>query len=264
MVEFQLPKLTTRVRFPSLAPFFLRRCSLKNAARALTVILPFLVTGCAAVYYPDPTAALVDQGRGKYHTVEKGETLWAISQIYQVDIDQLILLNNISDAGMIRKGQKIFIPGSRWAAPAGVPGTRAVPAAAPAPVRPRADIRTSDEFMWPVRGSLVSSFHGRDAGFWDQGIRVRTSPDVPVSATRRGTVVFVDDLTGYGQTVILDHMDGFMSVYAGRIQPVVRLGDIVGQEETVAVPVPGGSGFLYFEIRRHGEAANPLFYLPKS
>lgn len=263
VVEFQLPKLATRVRFPSLAPFIWQRCFLKMTVHVSVVGIAIFLTGCAAVYYPEPTGILVDQGKGVYHTVEKGETLWKIAQMYQVDIDQIILLNNIADGDAIRKGQKIFIPGSYRGVRANDTRTEVARVETP-----RAAVHQDDfyknEFAWPFKGSLLSSFHGRDAGFWDQGIRIKVPSGSQISAARQGKVVFVDDLAGYGPTVIVDHMDGFMSVYAGRVQPVVGLGDTVSKGNTVAVSSSGDTGFLYFEIRKEGVAANPVFYLPKS
>ena len=175
-----------------------------------------------------------------------------------MDIDEIILLNHISDAADIRRGQKIFIPDPRHSA-----RTRGVSVDIPRPV-PARETGRAEGFAWPVRGNLVSTFHSRDAGFWDQGLRIEASPGSSVAAVRQGKVVFVDELTGYGPTVIIDHMDGFLSVYAGRVQPVVRLGDTLHQGDTVAVIPAVERGFLYFEIRRHGEAADPLFYLPRS
>ncbi len=64
-------------------------------------------------------------------------------------------------------------------------------------------------------------------------------------------------------TVMIDHQDGFLSVYANNSQGVVRLGDSVNKGDTVAKAKSGKDRFLYFEIRRKGEAGNPLFYLPK-
>lgn len=246
-VEFQLPKLATRVRFPSPAPLFLRGCSLKRLLFVIAAVIPFFLTGCAAVYYPDPTPALVRQGKGVHHIVERGQTLWRIAQVYGVDMDQIIWVNHITDSSSMKQGERIFIPG--------VAKVLKVDAQ-------REDLH-ADEFAWPVRGKILDYFHGHDAEFWKKGVRIKAASGEKVSASRRGKVVFSDDLMGYGPTVILDHQDGFMSVYANNGQVAVDLGEEVKKGNTVANAQVGENGFLYFEIRRKGEAVNPSFYLPK-
>lgn len=221
----------------------------------------FFFAGCAAVYYPDPTAVLVEQGRGFHHTVQRGETLWGIAQTYQADIDQIILLNNIENVEAIRSGQRIFIPSGRSIdRTPRVSDDIRVDAGSRAGIR--RDIVPTDAFAWPSRAGVLSYFNSRDAGFLDQGIRIRASSDSRVAASRSGKVIFVDYLAGYGQTVILDHTDGFMTVYAGNALITARVGDTVHQGDTIAMS-SGSDGFVYFEIRRNGTATNPLFYLPK-
>jgi len=216
-------------------------------SQIFAVIASIFLTGCAAVYYPDPTPTLVRQGKGVYHIAKSGQTLWRIAQAYDIDIDQIASVNNITDASAIKEGERIFIPG--------VSRAREIAVA-------QQDSR-SNEFEWPLRGKILNYFHGRNAGFWRKGIRVKTNSGKEVLAARSGTIIFADNLAGYKSTVIIDHQDGFMSVYANNEQLVVSLGDKVSKGNVVANAPSGDEGFLYFEIRRKGVAANPLFYLPK-
>ena len=247
MVEFQLPKLATRVRFPSLAPLLSRDRSLRYSLLVMATIMVIFLSGCATVYYPDPTPSLVARGKGIFHQVQKGETLWRIAQIYNVDIDQIIFLNNIADASLLRPGEKIFIPRTDHVVT----------------VQHPMEVLLNDEFSWPLKGSVLSYFGSSNSGFWSQGIRIKTNSKSSITAVRQGRVVFADDLMGFGPTIIIDHQDGLMSVYANNDQLSAGLGDQVRKGQAIASLLGDENSFLYFEIRRHGAAQNPLFYLPK-
>jgi len=218
-------------------------------ATALAVAALLGQGGCVAVNYPEPVSPItpVSQGKGVYHPVAAGETLWCISQQYGVDIEQVIAANGIANAAAIKKGQRIFIPGAEQV-------VKVEPA--------RAEFK-ADRFDWPIRGRILSYFGSGQTGQWGQGVRIQCAPGESVLAVRRGEVVFADELTGYGPTVIVDHKDGLLSVYANNADVNVALGDQVSQGDAVAVTRGGRNAFVYFEIRRDGNAANPLFYLPK-
>lgn len=246
VVEFQLPKLATRVRFPS--PAFSPDL-FQVALRVLVLCILVVFSGCSTVYYPDtPAPLMVQQGQGIYHTVGKGQTLWRISQIYHVDIDDIIAANRIRNASVIRSGQKIFIPGSQ----------KAVKADAH-----RDKIIDDGSFQWPLRGNILSEFNQDKTSFWKNGLRISSREQTQVLAVRSGKVVFSDQLGGYGPTVIIEHSDRLMSVYGNNAQINVRVGGQVNQGDVIANARLGEQAFLYFEIRRRGVAADPLFYLPK-
>ena len=74
-----------------------------------------------------------------------------------------------------------------------------------------------------------------------------------------------EELPGFGKTIILEHADGFASVYAYVREILVRQGDPIAQRQVIArvgetgrTEVPA----LHFEIRRNQKAQNPLHYLP--
>jgi len=73
--------------------------------RIFIVMVSFLLASCA-------TSGPIDSGKGIYHTVDKGQNLWRISQSYRIDIERLMKVNRIVDASKIEVGQKIFIPGA--------------------------------------------------------------------------------------------------------------------------------------------------------
>jgi septal ring factor EnvC (AmiA/AmiB activator) len=70
-------------------------------------------------------------------------------------------------------------------------------------------------------------------------------------------------MSGYGQTVMIDHKDGFISVYARNARLLVKLGDHVYKGDAIAEVGQIGSRVVeHFEIRHGNQATNPLYYLP--
>ncbi len=115
---------------------------------------------------------------------------------------------------------------------------------------------------WPSRGRLIQRFGTLSAGgnLSHQGVRIAAPYGAVVSSIFRGRVAFSDWLRGFGLLLIIDHGDGFMSLYGHNESLLKEAGDWVDQGETIAnVGDSGGqakSG-LYFSIRRNGKPINP-------
>ncbi len=86
----------------------------------------------------------------------------------------------------------------------------------------------------------------------------------PVRAVYHGRVVFADWLEGFGQLLIVDHLDGWLSLYGYNRQLLRSTGDWVAPGETIArVGATGGqrSAGVYFEIRQQGDPVDPMDWL---
>ena len=95
---------------------------------------------------------------------------------------------------------------------------------------------------------------------------IGASAGTPVKAVADGTVVFSDWMNGYGQILIIDHGNGYMSLYAHNEALLRDTGAQVRRGDTVAsVGSSGSSGAtaLYFELRRNGDPVNPNTWLKK-
>jgi murein DD-endopeptidase MepM/ murein hydrolase activator NlpD len=186
---------------------------------------------------------------GIYHRVEKGQTLWRISRMYGVELDELAQINRIKDNAKIEIGQMVFIPRK--------------PALPPAPARPIGD---SDDFIWPLKGRVTAAFGQGVGSIASKGIYIQPLDNRQVVASRAGRVVFCCENFGvFGKTVIIDHGDGFSTVYAHNGALLVKPGENIQRGSVIAEaglntrPV---TNCLYFEIRKGPAAQNPLFYLP--
>ena len=120
---------------------------------------------------------------------------------------------------------------------------------------------------WPVSGSLLASYGGRlPDGRSSDGVLIAAPAGTTVKAVADGTVVFADWMTGYGNILIIDHGNGYMSLYAHNDGLLRDVGDAVKRGDAVAsVGTSGGQGrpALYFELRRNGSPVNPGAWLTR-
>jgi len=118
---------------------------------------------------------------------------------------------------------------------------------------------------WPVSGALLAGFGGTmPDGRDSDGLLIAAAAGTPVKAVAEGTVVYAEWMTGYGLLLIVDHGNGYMSLYAHNDALLKDVGDTVKRGDSVAtVGTSGGNGraALYFELRRNGAPVNPGTWL---
>ena len=128
--------------------------------------------------------------------------------------------------------------------------------------QPRNFAAYKGRLTWPARGKVDNRYgKSRHKGRlkWN-GVMIQASEGNTVHAVSRGRVAYADWLRGYGMLVILDHGDGYMSLYGHNQSLLKEVGDWVEADEAIAnVGSSGGqqSAGLYFEIRHNGQPANP-------
>jgi septal ring factor EnvC (AmiA/AmiB activator) len=117
------------------------------------------------------------------------------------------------------------------------------------------------KLAWPVGGKLVARFGEPRAGGvkWD-GVLVATERGAPVRAVYGGRVIYADWLPGLGLLTIVDHGEGYMSLYGHNERLYKAAGERVSAGDTLgSAGDSGGSNRpeLYFEIRKGGKAVDP-------
>ena len=132
---------------------------------------------------------------------------------------------------------------------------------------PKIAARSSSKFSWPVRGKILSAFGAKTGGLYNDGINISAEFDSVVSAAENGVVAYAgNEVRGMGNLIIIQHSDGWMTVYAHLNSMSVRRGvrvnvgqkiGTVGQTGKVTLPQ------LHFEIRNGTKAHNPINYLKK-
>jgi murein DD-endopeptidase MepM/ murein hydrolase activator NlpD len=119
-------------------------------------------------------------------------------------------------------------------------------------------------FAWPIRGYITSPYGPRWGGF-HTGMDIDCNTGNRIGASRSGTVIAAEWGGGYGNMVIVDHGDGFSTLYAHNSQLFVSRGSRVSQGQVVAACGSTGNStgdHLHFEIRYNGSHRNPRPYLP--
>ena len=120
---------------------------------------------------------------------------------------------------------------------------------------------------WPVSGNLLARFDATlPDGHTSKGVLIGAPKGSTVTAVADGTVVFSDWMTGYGMILIVDHGNGYMSLYAHNDTLLRDAGASIKRGEAVAkVGSSGGQGVpaLYFELRRNGQPVDPSSWLQR-
>jgi septal ring factor EnvC (AmiA/AmiB activator) len=134
----------------------------------------------------------------------------------------------------------------------------------PAPTAPKTVAFKSrkGKLPWPVKGKMVQSFGEKmKGGVTLEGIVIESQEGDDVRAVHSGEVIFADWLRGYGLMLIVDHGDGYMTLYGYNQSLLKAVGDRVEPGEIVSLAgVSGGrrNAAVYFAIRKGASPVNPM------
>lgn len=199
---------------------------------------------------------------GVYHVVAQGDTLSQIAKQYKVSPEVIANYpaNGLKDINQpLAVGQVLIVPGGEkpWVAP--------YVSAYSGPVA-QGSQKGTGRFGWPAAGRLTSRFGQIVRGRAHSGIDIGAPPGAPVSASDSGTVVFAGwDRTGYGNLVIINHGNGYITYYAHLSKILVKRGATVAQGQRVGTIGCTGTctgPHLHFEVRQNNVPRNPLGFLP--
>lgn len=263
-----------------------------DAIRWLRMISILIVwsqsSGCATSPYRAPVeeAASIPSYRLQTHTVAPGETLYSIAWRYDLDHKKMAEINGLGEGYKIRPGQILALYSADYAPVKPVVKTRAEVALrqVKTPTAPRKPVQQVSKFQskkknsapnpiaptqgpawhWPVKGPIVSQFHGN--GGLNRGIDISGKLGEPVVAAANGEVVYSGSgLRGYGKLLIVKHDEKYLSAYAHNRVLHVAEGDRVKAGQKIAELGDTGTNTpkLHFEIRYDGQPVDPLKHLPK-
>lgn len=199
---------------------------------------------------------------GYLYTVKNGDTVASLAQKYKGNEQQILEANGLPLADALQIGQEVIIPGGE-------------PPAPPAPVvQPRTLIGqvfgnnppasappSSAKFIWPTPNRRINQYY---RGRFHTGLDIEGDYSSPIYAAAGGTVEYASaDRSGYGLHVVINHGNGFRTLYAHASKIFVKAGERVGQGETIAMVGSTGRStgtHLHFEIRTGSGFVNPLAY----
>lgn len=238
--------------------------------RLAGVLLMVVLAGCASRKTQAPVSDMSSGGgsvtaAGGIYVVRPGDTLYKIAQTYNVDVNTLIRLNNISDPSQLRVGQTLRLTGNADMASAPAPASApATPAKAPADTSSATPSRASDAALvswgWPANGKIIQGFTANT-----KGIDIEGKVGDPVTAAASGKVMYAGNgVRGLGNLILIGHSNGFITAYAHNNKLLVKTGQEVSKGVKIAEigQTDTTSPRLHFEIRRSGTPVNPLAYLP--
>lgn len=119
---------------------------------------------------------------------------------------------------------------------------------------------------WPLSGRVQRAFGSRMENISYEGMLIEARNGVAVKAVHHGRVVFADWLRGYGLVLILDHGDGYLSLYGHNESLLREPGEWVGTGEDLALAGSSGGSTepgLYFAIRHQGRSIDPIVWLKR-
>ncbi|MCB1418820.1 MAG: peptidoglycan DD-metalloendopeptidase family protein [Notoacmeibacter sp.] len=230
------------------------------------------------------------------YTVVSGDSLYAIAKRNGVTVDALKAANGLKD-GNLKIGQQLAIPsasakGVTTASAKANPGVDPIITGTPGPAKTASKLPTytppvrKDEkviqeaekvaavapdatgiskMRWPVRGRVVAGYGANVNGKANDGIDIAVPAGTPVKAAENGVVIYAGDgLKEFGNTVLLRHENGLVSVYGHNSELSVKRGDKVRRGDQIAKAGNSGSADmpkLHFEIRKDSAPVNPGSYL---
>jgi murein DD-endopeptidase MepM/ murein hydrolase activator NlpD len=223
----------------------------------------------------------IPRNSGVIHEVVSSQTLTDVSDIYDVSMAEVAAANNITDLNSLRIGQVLLVPDpKRFAlpvvaapAPASAPSTSSGSASGSGSTsssggtttQPSAGAVSRSGFIWPVTGPISSYFGPSHPLGID--IDLYANRNAPVMAAASGTVVFAggNACCSYGYYVVIDHGNGYETLYAHFSRVAVSVGQRVSQGTVIGYG--GRTGYstgehLHFEVRYNGAIINPLTVLP--
>jgi murein DD-endopeptidase MepM/ murein hydrolase activator NlpD len=199
---------------------------------------------------------------GVYHVVAEGDTLTQIARRYKVQPEAIVAYQPNGLKGLnepLPVGKVLIIPGGEkpWVAP--------YVSAYSGPV-PKTAGRGTGRFVWPATGRITSLFGSMRGRSRHTGLDIAAWTGSPVLASDSGYVAFAGwDRTGYGNLVVINHGNGYVTYYAHLSKIFVRRGDSVAKGQRIgAVGCTGNctGPHLHFEVRENNVARNPLGFLP--
>jgi len=125
-----------------------------------------------------------------------------------------------------------------------------------------------NKLPWPAQGKVTSRFGDKyaDGKLSRNGLLIQTGEEAEVKAIHYGRIVFANWLRGFGLITIIDHGDGYMTLYGHSSSLFTSPGDWVAAGEAIALAGRTGgteSPALYFEVRHNGKPDNPGRWLGK-
>lgn len=201
---------------------------------------------------------------GVSYTVKSGDTLESVAKKYQADAQAILdfPFNDVPDDFSLKAGQVLIVPDGF------PPETKVAPKAKPQPqylaqgtASPTFEAPAGAKFIWPTNGIITQYF-----SWYHPGIDIANRAVPAIAGADGGTIIVAGwpDSSGYGNRVLIDHGNGYSSLYAHLSNIYVSVGQTVTRGQVIGQMGSTGRStgtHLHFEIHYKGVAINPLAIL---
>jgi murein DD-endopeptidase MepM/ murein hydrolase activator NlpD len=189
---------------------------------------------------------------GVLHRVGAGDSVNYLAVMYGVDVEEIVEFNGLADPDSLQVGDRLVVPNGTIQPGRGSGSSRG---GRPAPV-------ATGTFRWPA-GGYISQYFGENG---HSGLDIAAEWGAPIYAADTGVVVTALKLgTGYGWYLVIDHENGYRTLYSHMSEFHVDYGERVVKGEVIGLI--GSTGLstgphLHFEVFQNGYRVDPLSFLP--
>ena len=195
---------------------------------------------------------IIPNRNGLLYTIKQNENIEEVASKYDIQLNRILAFNKIDEISDIEIGDDIFLPGAKDTLDERIE-------------------KFGQMFSLPVTVTRISSLFGyrvhpiTKVRTKHTGVDIPGSLNTPVYAARKGKVIFAGYSGGYGNLVIVRHDKGYTTYYGHLNKITTKIGANVGVG--VMIGRMGSTGnstgsHLHFEVRRNGEALNPIDFIP--
>ena len=195
---------------------------------------------------------IIPNRNGLLYTIKQNENIEEVASKYDIQLNRILAFNKIDETSDIEIGDDIFLPGAKYTLDERIE-------------------KFGQMFSLPVTVTRISSLFGyrvhpiTKVRTKHTGVDIPGSLNTPVYAARKGKVIFAGYSGGYGNLVIVRHDKGYTTYYGHLNKITTKIGANVGVG--VMIGRMGSTGnstgsHLHFEVRRNGEALNPIDFIP--
>ena len=228
----------------------------------------------------------IKSSQAPVYIVKRGDTLYSVAKAYGQSPSFLAGVNDLKEPYALNVGQRLYL-----ARVDSAPNTQKNNIEKEVPVAGRKPVASTDKkvdktpvpavvttpviagktrqvggvsWMWPTQGKVIKQFSLAEQG--NKGIDIAGTRGQQILSAADGQVVYAGSaLRGYGNLIIINHDNEFLSAYAHNDALLVKEGQKVkrGQQIARMGSTDTESVRLHFEVRYRGQSVNPLSYLPK-
>ncbi len=248
----------------------------------LVILLVFFVVSCGnnSKVVKNNNTSSVKLG-GVFHKIKEGESLWGISKAYNVSLEDIIEINDLNPNSILYPNDEIFIPNAKNVITKSIVSKEPINMEKSNKLKYRKakyknkqkssnkNLSLNKKYLntmpWPVDGLVITEF-SKNGRFKSDGMDIAAPLNTNVIAIMGGTVIYSGNQPGYGNIVIIKHLDKIISIYAHNSQNLVKKGQKVKKGQEIAKVGNSGNAQryqLHFELRKGVKAINPNPYLKK-